>query len=420
MDEKLNDFNKDEIIEGQFTEVNSEEYNEISNSEIGPDDKTEESNKRTESKDGYYITKKFARRVIAVTSILSIFLGAGGGVLTGYFYKANTNSSSVMYQSVVRTSSQNDDDSLGLSTADVASQVSDSVVQIQTEIASYRSRGGQSVEEGAGSGVILTQDGYIVTNKHVIEGASKIIVITSDEKEYTATVVGSDEETDIAVIKINATDLTPAVLGNSSELEAGDKAIIIGNPLGELGGTLTEGIISALDREITLDGQTMNLLQTDAAVNPGNSGGGLFDDNAELVGIVVAKSISTEVEGLGFAIPIDDIKSIIEDIINGISSNESSKIYIGISAVDISTNQLAAEYNLSQKGVYIADVYDNTSADEAGLKKGDLITAVDGTEINNFTQFKQIINKHSAGDKIEMTIIRDNNTKTIEITLRSE
>lgn len=416
MDENYNDINNKEIIKHQ---AGINENFDSPNTDMSPF-KTENDREKAESKDRFYITKKFAVKSIAIICVLSMLLGAAGGVFAGYLYKGSTNTNSVMYQSVVRTSSQNSGDSLQLSTADVASQVSNSVVQIQTEIAVYSSRMGQSVEQGAGSGVVLTKDGYIVTNNHVIDSAKKITVITADEKQYTAAVVGVDEETDIAVLKIDATDLTPAVLGNSADLKVGDSAIIIGNPLGELGGTLTQGIISALDREITLDGQTMNLLQTDAAVNPGNSGGGIFDNNAELVGIVVAKSISTDVEGLGFAIPIDDVKTVIENIINGIPTQAGSKIYIGISAVDISTNQLAQEYNLSAKGVYIAQVYDNTSAKQAGLKKGDLITGIDGTEISNFTQFKQIINKHSAGDKIIMTIIRDNAAKTVEVTLRTE
>jgi len=420
LDEKYNDINKEEIINEQFSQADGGGNFDAPNTDISAIIKTENDSKKTKSKDGFYITKKFAIKYVAIICVLSMLLGAAGGVFAGYLYKGNINTNSVMYQSVARTSSQSGDSSLGLSTADVASQVSASVVQIQTEIAVYSSRMGQRVEQGAGSGVVLTKDGYIVTNNHVIDSAKKVTVITADEKQYTAAVVGADEGADIAVLKIDATDLTPAVLGISSSLKVGDKAIIIGNPLGELGGTLTQGIISALDREITLDGQTMNLLQTDAAVNPGNSGGGLFDDNAELVGIVVAKSISTDVEGLGFAIPIDDVKTVIENIINGIGTQAGSKIYIGISAVDISTNQLAQEYNLSAKGVYITQVYDNTSAKQAGLKKGDLITGIDGTEISNFTQFKQIINTHSAGDKIIMTIIRDNTAKTVEVTLRAE
>lgn len=420
MDENFKDINKEGITKEGLTQDDSRDDYDAQNSQISTVIKTENYSKKEERKNGFYITKKFAIKFVAAVCVLSMLLGAAGGVLAGYLYKGNTDASSVMYQSVARTSTQSADDSLGLSTADVASQVTASVVKIQTEIAVYSNRLGQSVEQGAASGVILTKDGYIITNNHVIENSNKITVITTDEKQYSAAVVGADKQADIAVLKINATDLTPAVLGSSSSLKVGDRAIIIGNPLGELGGTLTQGIISALDRQITFDGQIMNLLQTDAAVNPGNSGGGLFNDSAELVGIVVAKSVSTEVEGLGFAIPIDDIKTTIENIINGKSAQAGGKIYIGISAVDISTNQLAAQYNLSQKGVYIAQVYDNTSAQQAGLKSGDLITGIDGEEISNFTQFKQIINKHAAGDKIEMTIIRNNSAKTVEITLRTQ
>jgi serine protease Do len=372
--------------------------------------------KNKEKDNNKHVTRKYMRNIVVVSCIASLLFGFGGGILADAIVDNDTtNATGVLYQTVSRTTNDEESDSLGLSTADVVAAVADSVVEIQTESATYDRMMGQSVIEGAGSGVIVTTDGYIVTNNHVIEDANKITVITTDEKEYEATVVGTDETTDIAVLKIDAADLTPAVLGNSSDLSVGDTAITIGNPLGELGGTITEGIISALDREITVDGETMNLLQTDAAINPGNSGGGLFDDNAELVGIIVAKSISTEVEGLGFAIPIDDVKTVIEDLIN--DGSVSGRVYVGISAIDISDSDIAAQYNLNKTGVYITEVQDNTSADQAGLEKGDLIIGVGGKEINSMSDFKEIINSHEVDDKVEFTVLRDNNIITIQVTL---
>ena len=180
----------------------------------------------------------------------------------------------------------------------VVEQCADAVVEIQTEsISSGGSLFQQYISSGAGSGVILTQDGYIVTNHHVIENATSILVRTRSGDEYNAQLIGSDQQSDLAVLKIDASGLTPAVLGDSTKLEVGDLAVVIGNPLGELGGTVTSGIISALDREVTIDGQVMTLMQTDAAVNPGNSGGGLFDANGDLVGIINAKSSGNNVEG---------------------------------------------------------------------------------------------------------------------------
>jgi len=406
-----NDEKNRDIIDGDFVEIKEENIKTDATNNENSDEK-----KNRKKDKNQHITRRYMRNIMAVACIVSLLFGFGGGMLANtVMNNSGTNAAGVLYQTVSRTATDEDSDSLGLSTADIVKTVSDSVVEIQTETATYSRMTGQAVIEGAGSGVIVTTDGYIVTNNHVIEDANKITVITTDEKEYDATVIGTDDTTDIAVLKIDATDLTPAVMGSSSSLSVGDKAITIGNPLGELGGTITEGIISALDREITVDGETMNLLQTDAAINPGNSGGGLFNDSAELVGIVVAKSISTEVEGLGFAIPIDDIKTVIEDLIS--NGTVSGRVYVGISAVDVSDASIAAQYNLNKTGVYVAEVQDNTGADNAGIKEGDLIIGVDGKEINSFSEFKEIINNHEVGDTVEFTILQDNSIITLQVTL---
>ncbi|MGI6203796.1 MAG: S1C family serine protease [Anaerovoracaceae bacterium] len=197
----------------------------------------------------------------------------------------------------------------------IASQNTESVVEISTESVSTDSWAQQYVTEGAGSGIIIDSDGYIMTNYHVIEGASKITVRNDNNKTYNAEVVGYDEDNDIAVIKISATGLKAVTYGNSDQINVGDLAVIIGNPLGELGDSVTAGIISSTSREITLDNVTMNLIQTDASVNPGNSGGGLFNSKGQLIGVVVAKASSTDVEGLGFAIPVNKAAKIATQII---------------------------------------------------------------------------------------------------------
>ena len=202
----------------------------------------------------------------------------------------------------------------GLSVAEIASIAAPSVVEIRTK-GTVIVRGRSYAVEGAGSGVILTKDGYIVTNHHVIDGAETITVKLSDGTAYDAVLMGSDATMDIAVLRIAATALPVATLGQSAKLIVGDTAVAIGNPLGELGGTVTQGIISSLDRQIDLDGNTMDLLQTDASINPGNSGGGLFNAQGQLIGIVVAKSSGSGLEGLGFAIPIDHVKTLIETLI---------------------------------------------------------------------------------------------------------
>lgn len=208
------------------------------------------------------------------------------------------------------------------------------------------------VATGAGSGVILTADGYIVTNHHVVDGGSAFTVRTRSGDTYEASLVGSDSQTDLAVLKIDAEGLTPAVLGDSDKLVVGETAVAIGNPLGELGGTVTSGIISALSREITTSaGATMELLQTNAAINPGNSGGGLFNSSGELIGIVNAKSVGEDIEGLGFAIPINTAKSVIEDLIS--DGYVRGRIDTGFTVVDLTDQATALQYGV-RRPVFIS------------------------------------------------------------------
>lgn len=261
---------------------------------------------------------------MVVYLVLAGVFGFLGGYLGGRAQRSNTQSpSSTIPQTdtIIQTATPAATSDL-LTIPEVAAAVKPTVVEITTETAmSYRyGRGrmvGQYISEGAGSGVILTEDGYIATNYHVINGANSVTVRLSDGTEYPASVIGASEMDDLAVLKIDASALTPAVMGDSSNLLVGDGAVAVGNPLGELGGTVTDGIISALDREITLDGVSMTLLQTSAAINPGNSGGGLFNLRGELIGIVNAKSAGSEIEGLGFAIPINAAQPILERIIYG-------------------------------------------------------------------------------------------------------
>ena len=208
-----------------------------------------------------------------------------------------------------------------LTIPEIAALNSKSVVEIYTEslVTDWFMR--QYITEGAGSGVIISLDGYIVTNNHVIEKSTKITVQLNNGEEYDAELIGRDVKTDLAVLKINAKGLKPAKWGDSSELIVGELAVAIGNPLGKLGGTVTEGIISALSREINIDRHVMTLMQTTAAVNPGNSGGGLFNDKGELIGIVNAKFIGSDIEGIGFAIPADLAKEVVERLIKGGTQN---------------------------------------------------------------------------------------------------
>ena len=347
--------------------------------------------------------------IIACCLVLSIGCGIGGAYLI-----ARTNQSSIIYQDTSKIVSTGSQDSSTIKS--VVDQCANSVVEIQTESVTNGSNPFQQyVSSGAGSGVILTQDGYIVTNHHVIEDANSITVRTRSGDEYNASLVGSDEQSDLAVLKIDATGLTPAVLGDSTTLEVGDLAIAIGNPLGELGGSVTSGIISALDREMTIDGQTMTLLQTDAAVNPGNSGGGLFNANGDLIGIVNAKSSGENVEGIGFAIPISTATDIIDELIaNG---EVTSRPTLGVSLYNVEDEMTASQLGVDSTGVYIVQIVDGGAADNAGLRSGDRIVSVDGSEVSSASDVRAALNKHKIGESISITVERNGQTQDFDVAL---
>ena len=274
---------------------------------------------------------------------------------------------------------------------------------------------GQQYESiSMGSGVIVSADGYIITNEHVIDGATTITVEDVNGNTYDATLIGSDSKTDIAVLKIDAENLTYAEIADSDSLEIGDDAIVIGNPLGT-GISVTNGIISALNKEVTIENETMYLIQTNAAVNKGNSGGGLFDINGNLIGIVNAKSSSTSssvsVEGLGYAIPSNTVINIANDIIdNGYVRNRAT---LGVTITEISQDTAGFP-----KGVYITSIVEGGAADDAGLQTYDRIVALDGKEVNSYSELSAILNSMSIGDNTTITVIRNNEELTLDITLK--
>ena len=306
-----------------------------------------------------------------------------------------------------------------LSVSEIAALASPSVVEIRTEKVSTSNFLGQYVQTGAGSGVILSADGTIVTNDHVVEGATRITVTTVDGTEYEATLLGTDSKTDVAVLKVEATGLTPAILGDSDALTVGEYTMVIGNPLGQLGGTVTDGIISALSRDVTINGETMNLLQTNAAINPGNSGGGMFNEKGELVGIVNAKSGntdgSTSIEGLGFAIPVNTVKKSVEELLE--YGYVRGRPALGVSLVDIDSMEKAFQYRVGRLGVYVATVTAGGASEAAGVKVGDCIVSIGDVAVESYADVKAQLNNHSVGDVIQLQVIRDGRTLTLEITL---
>ena len=295
----------------------------------------------------------------------------------------------------------------------VAKKATGSVVEISTEVVAHSPFTGQYVTDGAGSGVVLTEDGYIVTNNHVIEGASNVTVRTEDGTEYSATLVGTDVKTDLAVIKVEAGGLSPVSFADSDNIEVGNLAVAIGNPLGELGGTVTDGIISAKDRDITIGGETMTLLQTSAAVNPGNSGGGLFNENGDLIGIVNAKSSGTDIEGLGFAIPSNTVKEVVDEIIQ--NGYVSGRPQLGISVVEIADEQTAFAYRVNGLGVYVA-----TTTVDNGLMTGDRLVSIDGTEIASTGDISAVLKNHAVGDTLSVVVDRDNREVSVDVTLTEQ
>lgn len=302
--------------------------------------------------------------------------------------------------------------------SDVVAKLRPSVVEIATEsVSSGNSIFGQYISQGAGSGVIYSADGYIITNNHVIDGASSITVKTMDGTEYPATLIGTDPQTDIAVIKVDATNLTPAAIGDSDAIQVGEATIAIGNPLGSLGGTVTTGIISAVGREITINNETMTLLQTDAAINPGNSGGGLFDVSGNLIGIVNAKNASSEIEGLGFAIPISDVTNVIKELIE--NGRVTSRPVLNVTLQQVSDAAYFGQSSDLEPGVYIVQVVEGGTADRSGLKVGDRILSFDGQEITQSNEVKQILKKHAIGDQVEMVIERDGKQQTVVVDLEN-
>jgi serine protease Do len=268
------------------------------------------------------------------------------------------------------------------------------------------SEDGETVEQGSGSGIIFQKDGYIVTNQHVIDGASEISVILNTGEEFSAELVGQDTKTDLAVLKIDpgSTELTAATLGDSTSVQVGELAVAIGNPMGqEFSGSVTAGIISAVNRTMTIENRTYNLLQTDAAINSGNSGGALINQYGEVIGINSVKLSTTGVEGMGFAIAISEAKPIIDDLMS--SGYVTGRPLVGISIKD------------TGYGLFISSVVKGSGAEEAGLKVYDMILEVDGQKVSSTNEVNEIRDKKKAGDYLTFKVLRDGEKIEVQVRL---
>lgn len=305
-----------------------------------------------------------------------------------------------------------------LTAAEVYASNVNSVVGITTQITT-NVWGQQVAQAASGSGFVITSDGYILTNYHVIEDATSVSVQFKNGDKYPATIVGGEEDNDVAVLKIDATGLTPVVMGNSDDLVVGEEVVAIGNPLGEMTFSETRGIVSALDKPLTMsDGTVLNVLQTDCAINSGNSGGPLFNMYGQVIGITNAKysrssnSNEASIEGICFAIPIDDVKDMIQDIIT--HGYVTGKPYVGVTLATVNA-QAAARYG-RPGGAYVQSIVPGAAAEKAGLKVGDIITAVDGETVDGSAAFIAIKDKHRAGDTVTLSIDREARSMTLTLT----
>ena len=298
--------------------------------------------------------------------------------------------------------------------AEVYASTVNSVVSINCSAVSTNIFGQKVQSASSGSGFVITQDGYIVTNQHVVSGASSVNVTLYNGDTYPATVVGGDSDYDVAVLKIEANGLQAVTLGKSADVNVGDTVMAIGNPLGELTFSMSQGIVSCCDRAINVDGTPFNMIQVDASINPGNSGGPLMNLYGEVVGIVSA----TTVEGIGFAIPISDVQTIITDIME--NGQVTDKAYMAITAGTM-TQQMAAQYKINAtEGVFVYSVEDDGAGDKAGLKLGDVITKLNDTQITSMEDLSAAKKGFKAGDTVTLTVLRDGKEITTQLTFDAQ
>jgi len=377
-----------------------------------------------------------AQKLVASVLFLSIGFAVGNVYKVSNYKNSNSVDSSFGNNAIISTvstaipSTPKKGDSLSIK--EIAAMNQDSIVEIKISATAQSAFFGTYTTTGSGSGIIISTNGYILTNNHVIQSAKDIAIKLHDGTEYTAKVIGSDPKTDVGILKIDAKNLKPVTIGNSKLLSVGDTAVVIGNPLGELGGTVTCGIISALEREMNIEGTKMNLIQTDAAINPGNSGGGMFNSNGELVGIVVAKSSGLDIEGLGFAIPINDVANVINDILQ--LGYVSGRPYLGVSLAN--SKQITSPYSgggnsifdfiygnggsftQTSYGAYVKEVEEGSAADEAGIQVDDQIISIDGEMCSSSSDVSNAISSHEVGDEVSIVIVRDNKMKTVKAKLK--
>ena len=363
-------------------------------------------------------------RVVALIlscAVISAACGFGGAILAQNGSRTGKTTVQQSNRTAATVNVKKVDGQTLMSPAEVYASTVNSVVSINCSAVSTNIFGQQTESASSGSGFIYTSDGYIVTNQHVVANASSINVTLYNGDTYPATLVGSDSDYDVAVLKIDAKDLPAVTLGSSTDVNVGDTVMAIGNPLGELTFSMSQGIVSCVNRAINVEGTPFNMIQVDASINPGNSGGPLMNLYGEVVGIVSAKYSSyanTTVEGLGFAIPINDVQSIIKDIIE--NGSVGNKAYMAITAGTM-TQQMAAQYKINAtEGVFVYSVEDGGAGDKAGLKLGDVITKLNDTQITSMEDLSAAKKGFKAGDTVTLTVLRDGKEITTQLTFDAQ
>lgn len=414
----MSEYYDDSIYEAVGTgEDSQEETHRDIPADMPPVDQPKKPHKKNGGKKGVALA--------LVCALLGGGMGVGGGFLGASLARGDLPQTivsgdgvSTVMQGVRETSVlqiQQIDSSKELTAAEVYAANVNSTVGIVTSAVTTNFWGQQTQSAAAGSGFIFTDDGYIITNYHVIEGANSVTVSTYDGTQYDAKIIGYDESNDVAVLKVEAEGLTPVVIGSSSKLNVGDNVVAIGNPLGELTFSLTAGAVSALNRDVTMSsGSTQELIQTDCAINSGNSGGALFNMYGEVVGITNAKysgssGSGASIDNIGFAIPMDDVYNIITSIIE---KGYIEKPYIGVSVISVSDE--TQKYGLPQ-GAAVQSLTDDGPAKAAGLQVNDIITKVNDTEITSSNDLVKTIGACKPGDRITLTVYRQG--QTMEISL---
>ena len=367
----------------------------------------------------------FHRTAVKVTALILACAVAGGLAGWGGAAIAGSSTSRTAIQQSSRqpvsVQVKNVDGQTKMEPAEVYASVVNSAVSINCSATSTNIFGQQTQTASSGSGFIITEDGYVVTNYHVVSGASSVEVTLYNGDTYDATVIGGDSDYDVAVLKINASGLQPVTLGESADVNVGDTVLAIGNPLGELTFSMSQGIVSSCDRAINVDGTPFNMIQVDCSINPGNSGGPLVNLYGEVVGIVSAKYStysSTTVEGLGFAIPISDVRSIITDIME--NGAVTDKAYMAITAGTMD-DQMAAQFNIDvTEGVFVYSVVEGGAGDKAGLRLGDVITKMGDKTLTSRQDLSAAMKGYRAGDTVTLTVYRGGQYIEVELTFDTQ